>query len=106
MGYLKHSILFFMFVCLYFIWSVIHFATAIGTYDGCDKYIDEECPIYDMLDWHRINGSSAVVFIVVFCVAPLCQYPLWCLVHKRRVADSYFNRPAETKQPEPTTVGV
>merc|ERR1712046_45862 len=53
-----------------------------------------DCPLYDVLDWHNPTAAMILVVIIMFCCVPLCQYPLWWCVYKRRVADVYLTQAA------------
>jgi len=96
--YLKHVVFFFAYVLSYLIWSIVHGALDIGKYDGCDAYPDkEDCPIYGVLDWNKPKAAGILSVIIIFFVVPLCQYPLWWCVFKRRLADFVAHHEDESK---------
>jgi hypothetical protein len=82
--YLKNMLWFILYFILYLVWTIVHFAAEVGTHDGCDKYPKNECPIYEVIDWHSTQAAVILGAIIVLCVAPICQFPLWWCVHKRR----------------------
>lgn len=87
--YLKYTVSFMLYVILYLLWSLIHHKAKIGTYSGCAGVPSEDCPIYAALDWAKGKSTIILVFIVVCCVAPICQLPVWCCVVCRcRAAES------------------
>lgn len=100
--YLKHTLFFFVYAGAFFIWSAVHYAANIGTYKECDKYPRSECPIYDVIDWHKASATAILLSIILFCVVPFCQYPLWWCVYKRRVVDDYVQH-SDTTASTPTT---
>jgi len=101
--YLKHALFFFVYAGTFCIWSVVHYAADIGTYKGCNKYPKAECPIYNMLDWHKPSVAGILSIIILFGVVPLCQYPLWWCVYKRRVVDDYVQHANDTTASKPAT---
>ena len=87
--YLKHVLFFFAYAIIYCIWSIVHFMAKVGTSSKCDDYPTDECPIYNVLDWHKPSAALIMSTVIVFCVVPLFQYPLWWCVYKRRDVDDY-----------------
>jgi len=51
----------------YLVWTLIHFELRIGTLGGCTEYIRPECPLYEVLDWHKPKEArlAAAVFLLV-----------------------------------------
>mmetsp|Transcript_7131 Transcript_7131/g.19550 ORF Transcript_7131/g.19550 Transcript_7131/m.19550 type:complete len:331 (-) Transcript_7131:411-1403(-) len=92
--YLPHVLWFLAYAFLYLLFSLIHYWAKIGIYptkdDGCD-YPPDECPIYGVLNWHKPTATGIIAAIILLCIAPLCQFPLWWCVRTRRSADYFSN---------------
>mmetsp|Transcript_43863 Transcript_43863/g.98674 ORF Transcript_43863/g.98674 Transcript_43863/m.98674 type:complete len:315 (-) Transcript_43863:206-1150(-) len=79
----------------YTLWSWIHYAAKVGTYEPCDDaddpgdglYPREECPIYGSLDWHNAGAALIMSAIIVICVVPICHVPIFCCQHTRQQVD-------------------
>lgn len=98
--YLKHVGWFLAYSFLYVLWSLVHHWAKIGTYGSCvvddptnmdsddgTKYPADECPIYAVLNWHKPTATGILSGIMLLCVVPLCQFPIWWCVRGRRSAD-------------------
>jgi len=55
------STCFFSYCCVYSVWSYIAFAAKVGTFLPCDKYPRNECPIYNVIDWHAPAQTLAII---------------------------------------------
>lgn len=96
--YVKYCALFFIYAAIYITFSIIHHLLQIGRYQGCKMYEAHKCPIYDPLDWHKVTATGILAFVILLCIVPLCQFPLWRLVMYRRRVDLYWNGRSEPAQ--------
>jgi len=58
---------------VYVIWTGLHYALQDGTPFPCDEYPQNECPIYEQIDWHpeyRLR-TAAIILAVLFIIAPI-----------------------------------
>ncbi|CAE8598993.1 unnamed protein product, partial [Polarella glacialis] len=58
------------FTGLYLVWSGIHFFLRIGTYGGCVRFVQTECPIYNALDWHTPGSALKLVALIQLVIIP------------------------------------
>jgi len=60
-------------------WTYLHFVLKIGVVPGsaCRDYPLNECPLYEVLDWHHPESTGALVGGIVFIGGPVL-----CLVYK------------------------
>jgi hypothetical protein len=60
----------FIFAAIYVAWSYIHFTLRIGRGFPCQAYVEDECPIYEPLDWNAHSRQHTLMLcILVFTVA-------------------------------------
>eukprot|EP00435_Cladocopium_sp_Y103_P060324 s1572_g22.t1 len=53
------------FLLTYLAYTVIHFLAEIGTPNGCELYIDAECPIYEAFDWNMPMMTTIITVIAL-----------------------------------------
>lgn len=106
--YLKHTLLFFLYILMFCIWSVVHHAAKVGTYGkSCGENTPKsECPIYGALDWRNPKATGILSIIIVLFIAPLCQFPLWWCVYKRNVTDDYLQNTGEKTMDVEVVIGA
>mmetsp|Transcript_74966 Transcript_74966/g.119113 ORF Transcript_74966/g.119113 Transcript_74966/m.119113 type:complete len:272 (+) Transcript_74966:49-864(+) len=60
-----------VFILTYLGHTAIHYFAQLGTPLGCERYIDQECPIYDAFDWNKpiittiFTGAALVICAVI-----------------------------------------
>jgi len=73
--YPRHAIWFFLVALTYSAWTLIHFWAKVGSHKTCESYPQNECPTYDIIDWHRVGPTAGVMIVVLFFVVPVVQLP-------------------------------
>ncbi|CAE8603193.1 unnamed protein product [Polarella glacialis] len=112
--YVKHSVWFLAYVVLYLVWSLVHYAARVGTKVACDdpnnpddgNVPQNECAIYAVLNWRKAGSAAILSVIIVCCVAPLCQLPLWYCVRARNISDKYKNPRGQPEISQPAEISV
>lgn len=85
---------------LYSTWSYIHFLAKVGTPMSCPKlhYPRDECPIYNVLDWHH-PVKTIILLIGVVIVGILLIFAIWLLSKRRDRMDAEKRRSESTEVP-------
>jgi len=72
-----------LFSIVYCIWTFIHFHMHVGNPDNCAGYAIDDCPIYEVIDWHpgkRQNTVlilAAILFVLTPFAAIICKVICW-----------------------------
>mmetsp|Transcript_11464 Transcript_11464/g.21673 ORF Transcript_11464/g.21673 Transcript_11464/m.21673 type:complete len:270 (+) Transcript_11464:59-868(+) len=83
---------------VYVVWTVIHFFAKIGTPRPCVEYPQNECPLYDVVDWHFPLDTLLVGAGIVFVAVPIAVSFTVFLVTLRDCCDKGSKR-NETGKP-------
>lgn len=76
-------LLLFSYGACYFLWTLIHYGLKIGTQLPCEGYPRNECPIYNVLDWHNASKSVIIFAVVLFVVFPIASAVYTLIGHLR-----------------------
>lgn len=89
--YLAKAWIFLLYIVTYATMTIFHFLFKIGYAYPCRKYPQNECPIYNTLDWHNPVQTAVLILANLFIVAPLAMSFVWSLVHYRQAVDAYMH---------------
>jgi len=76
-----------MFGVAYLVFSFMHYCLKIGLPHGCTGYVQPECPIYEVLDWHKPEDVATVSFLTLGVAFPTAIILYSWMVHLRDSCD-------------------
>ncbi|CAE7943335.1 unnamed protein product, partial [Symbiodinium necroappetens] len=76
-----------MFGVAYLVFSFMHYCLKIGLPQGCTGYVQPECPIYEVLDWHKPEDVATVSFLTLGVAFPTAIILYSWMVHLRDSCD-------------------
>ncbi|CAJ1363313.1 unnamed protein product [Effrenium voratum] len=73
------------------VWTYFHFALRLGIPGGCATYVQPDCPLYSVLDWHKPQVASTTSFLFLSVACPLAIVLYAMLARLRDACDNQLD---------------